>query len=221
MPSHRVRVVGRQIVDPQPIAAVFTARAVQIAPIAQVQAHMGAALGRAKEDQVPGPERVQHPGAHGHRLAEPLLQVGVPGDPDPGSGKSPLHQPRAVVVGPEAAAPEVGVALLRGRPGKRQHRRDALLDGGCTEQHGSWRRSGNGFAQQGGRLQPAGVAILEQPRPQPSTGPGLRRLVHRKVASSPGLGGQTVPLRAAVPVHGRQQAPDRAGLQQVRCRHAP
>jgi hypothetical protein len=53
MAGHRILVPGVEVIEAQAIAAVLSAGTVQIAPAAQVQAHMGATLWRTEEDQIP------------------------------------------------------------------------------------------------------------------------------------------------------------------------
>ena len=73
------------------IAAVLLARTVQVAPSPQIQPHMGAALGPPKEDQISGPQQAVATGCHRHRLAEALLLVGIPGDPNAGGEIGRAH----------------------------------------------------------------------------------------------------------------------------------
>ena len=87
------------------VVAMLMAGAVQIAATADVQAHMGAALRPAKEDQICRTHKLLLIGSDGHGLAEPFLLIGVTGNPDAGAGKCPLHQSRAVVIGAQAAPP--------------------------------------------------------------------------------------------------------------------
>ena len=75
---------------------------------------------------------------------------------------------------------------------------------------------GRGFrpAQEVVRLDPAGIAVVEQPYPQAWLGgQGLGRLEHLQVAARPGLAGQSLAPLAAVEVDGTQQLPDASGHQ--------
>ena len=141
--------LGIEAVDAQAITTVLAAGAVQVAATTQVQAHMRAALRPAKEDQIAGAQQGVLAGAHRHRLAEALLLVGVAGDPDTGSGEGGLGEAGAVVIGAEAAAPQVAVGPLTGRFSEGQHGRDRRGDGGGIEQPRQRRGAGEGMAEQG------------------------------------------------------------------------
>ena len=112
--------------------AVLAAGAVQVAALAEVEAHMGAAVGPSKKDQVARLQQAIGAWAHGQRLAKPFLLVGVAGDPDAGLGEGGLGEARAVVIGAEAAAPEVMVGALAGRFREGQHRIKPVPDRGAA-----------------------------------------------------------------------------------------
>ena len=81
VPRHRMRIVGVEVIDAETVAAVFPPGTVQVAPTAEMQTHMGAAPGRAEEDQIAGAQQLGDAGPHRHGLAEALLQVGVARQP--------------------------------------------------------------------------------------------------------------------------------------------
>ena len=53
---------------------------------------MGATPRRAEEDQIPRTQQIQRADRDGDGLAETLLLIRVPGDPDALAGKGQLHQ---------------------------------------------------------------------------------------------------------------------------------
>ena len=79
---------------------------------------MAAALGAAKKDQITRQQQLALARLHSYGLAESLLQVRVTRDPDPCAGIGALHQAGAVVVGPQAATPEVAIGLVLGAAGE-------------------------------------------------------------------------------------------------------
>ena len=89
--THRVNAPGRQAVDAEAISAMVAPGTVQVVAIAEVQPDMGAALGCPEEDQITGPQQAMVAGANRYRLAEALLLVGIPGQPNPDRGKGSLH----------------------------------------------------------------------------------------------------------------------------------
>ena len=72
---------------------MLLAGAVEVAATSEIEPHMGAALGPAKEDQIGWAQQLLLISADRHLLAEPFLLIGVTGNPDPFAGKSSLHQP--------------------------------------------------------------------------------------------------------------------------------
>jgi hypothetical protein len=93
MAGHWIVVRREQIVHPQSIAAMLTAGTVQIAALAQMQPHMGAALRRPEENQVATLQKMYNVRTHCHRLTEAFLKVGIPRQPDARLGIGPLNQP--------------------------------------------------------------------------------------------------------------------------------
>ena len=208
MARHRVAVVGIEVIDAQPVAAMLPPRAVEIATPIQMQPHMGAALGSAEEDQVPRRQQLRLPGMHRHRVAEALLQVGIPGEPDAGAGKGGLHQPGTIEIGPQGAAPEITVRTVHPAQGQGQHLRQAGLDLIPLEPPGLGPRAGFGSCCQGAGLGPAGIAIVEQAHAHPAA---LALAQNLQGAAGGGLGGQAGSPATAVEVQRLAQSPGAAG----------
>lgn len=81
--ADRIDQLGIQTIDTQAIAAVLPARTMQVAALPEIEPHMGAALGATKKDQIAGTQQAIATGRHRNGLAEALLLVGIPRDPDP------------------------------------------------------------------------------------------------------------------------------------------
>jgi hypothetical protein len=64
-------------VDANPIAAVLLPRTVHVAPLSQVNGHVGAALCRAEKQQISRLQELIIPGANRHWAAKPFLLVGI------------------------------------------------------------------------------------------------------------------------------------------------
>jgi len=90
--GHWILIRGEQIVHTQSIAAMVTARTMQIAALAQVQGHMGAPLRRPEENQVADLQQAHNVRSYRHRPTEPLLKVSIPGQPDARLGKAALNK---------------------------------------------------------------------------------------------------------------------------------
>jgi hypothetical protein len=91
---------GEQVVHTQSIAAMVTARTMEIAALAQMQGHMGTALRRSEENQVADLQKVHNIRTHSHRLTEPFLKVSIPRQPDARLGKGVLNKTGAIVIWP-------------------------------------------------------------------------------------------------------------------------
>jgi hypothetical protein len=64
-------------VNANAVAAVLLPRTVHVATLSQVNGHMGAALYRAKKQQISRPQQLIIPGADRHRAAKPFLLVSI------------------------------------------------------------------------------------------------------------------------------------------------
>jgi hypothetical protein len=82
MAGHRVLIAGAEAIDADAVAPMAAAGTMEITALTQVQPHMAAALGAAKEDQIARAQQAETTGPHRHGLAEPFLLVSIPGDPD-------------------------------------------------------------------------------------------------------------------------------------------
>jgi hypothetical protein len=109
MAGHWIVIRGEQVVHTQSIAAVVTARTMQIATLAQMQRHMGAPLRRPEKNQVAALQKAHIVRAYRHRLAEPFLKVGIPRQPDARLGKGALNKTGAIIIRPYRASPSVTV----------------------------------------------------------------------------------------------------------------
>jgi hypothetical protein len=109
MAGHWIVIRGEQVVHTQSIAAVVTARAMEIATVAQMQRHVGAPLRRPEKNQVAALQKAHIVRAYGHRPAEPFLKVGIPRQPNARLGKGPLHETGAIIIRPYGASPSVTV----------------------------------------------------------------------------------------------------------------
>jgi len=187
---------------------------VQVRAVVEVQAHVGAALGAAEEDQIAGLQTMGDAALHGHRLAEAFLEIGIAGQPDPLGGIGGLHQAGTIKIRAQAAAPQVAVGLLEGTEAEGDYGIEPLPNGRAMPW--PWPGMGLGFrpAQEGVGLDPPRIAVVEQPYPQAwLTAQGLGSFEHFQVAARPGLAGQSLAPLAAVEVDGPQQPPDAAGYQ--------
>ena len=92
MTGHRVEIQRAQAVDADAIAAMLNPRAVDVAALSEMDADMGAALWPPEEDQVSGNQLLHIIRLHRDGVAEPLLLVGIPGQPDPRARKGCLDQ---------------------------------------------------------------------------------------------------------------------------------
>ena len=164
--GHWIAVAGVEIIHPQAIATVLLARTVEIPTAPQVKAHMGAALWRAEEDQIPRLQQAGLAGLHGDGPAEALLQIGIPGQPDSCVGKGRLQQARAIKIGAEGAAPEVAVRHGHGLLGKGEHGGDGGFDRWAIPGPGK-RRVGHPLpvTKEIAEMEPAGVTILQEAHP--------------------------------------------------------
>ena len=146
-------------------------------------------------------------------MAKPFLLVGVAGDPDAGLGKGGLGEARAVVIGPQAAAPEVAVGPLSGRFSEGQHRIQPGLDRGAAPHLGWPGAGGPGLAQELGGIDPAGIAVLHKAHPQAAGSSGIGAS-DGELAPGSGFGGQAPAAGAAVAGQGRQEGPGRSPLEE-------
>ena len=206
MAGHRIVVAGMEIIDADAVAAVVAARTVEITAAAQMQAHMGAATRGAEEDQITGFQQARFPHPHGHRPAEALLEIGIPGQPDACGGMGGLDQPGTIKIRTQSAPPEVLVGPQTRLFGKGQHPIQPSGDGGAIQAGKAGRVGGQGGRGQLLPLQPAGVAILKQTNPQTRAG----RFQHLQVATRRHLSGQTRPRGAAKAIESMPQAPEGA-----------
>jgi len=79
MAGHWIWVLGVQVIDADAVVAMFLSRTMDVSAFAEMEAHMGAALGRSEENQIAWLKQIVGAWLHGDRLAEPLLEIGVSG----------------------------------------------------------------------------------------------------------------------------------------------
>ena len=75
--GHGVLVRGMDAVDANPVAAVLLARTVHVAPLFEMDGHVGAALCRAEKQQISRPQQLIIPRANRHGAAKPFLLVSI------------------------------------------------------------------------------------------------------------------------------------------------
>jgi hypothetical protein len=107
--GHWIMIRGEQIVHTQSIAAMLTARTMEIAALAQMQSHMGAPLQGPEENQVADLQKVHNVRAYRHRQTETFLKVSIPRQPDARLGKGALNQTGTIVIRPYRSSPSVTV----------------------------------------------------------------------------------------------------------------
>ena len=183
-----------------------------VAAIAEVEPHMGATPACAKKQKISQAQQAVIVGQSGNRLAEPLLLVGIPRNPNALAGEGHLHQTGTIHVRLGGASPEVDIGTLLGGFAPGEHAGQTSFNF-----RGAQRRRSPGCAslsspQNRLEFEPAAVAILQQLNSDPLGLP----LQNAKTASTTGLGGQTRAVRSRITIHVSAQLPTGACLNQVR-----
>ena len=149
-----------------------------------MQAHVGAALGAAEEDQIPGLQAMGDAAVYGYRLAEALLEIGIAGQPDPLGGIGALHQSGTIKIRAQAAPPQVAVGMLEGPEAEGDDGIEPLMNGRTIPRPWAGLERGFRLAQEVVGLDPAGIAVVEQAYPQAwLAAQGLGSFEHLQVAA--------------------------------------